>query len=264
MIENPLVSVIIPVYNGEKYVKPCLDMMMGQSYKNLEVILVDDGSVDQSALVADGYPINLIKHEKNRGLSAARNTGIDAAKGKYIHFMDVDDEINEDYYKFLVEAITETGADIACGGMINDKKNYKTWLFEKQQVFTGADQKLAATYVGKWGYVWRYLFNLDFLKSHNLRFEEGRFIEDLMFSLPAVFYAEKVVVVPNATYLYYQRENSIMTTKDLAHRQKRRADHNHAKAYRKQFTQKHGIKIPGLDNGRFAYVLRKIWKTVWK
>lgn len=264
MKEGPLVSVIIPVYNGEQYVKPCLDMMMKQSYKNLEIIVVNDGSADNSAAMTQGYQVKLINHEQNRGLSAARNTGIDAAKGKFIHFMDVDDEINLDYYKTLVEAITETGADIACGGMINEKKSYKTWLFKKREVLFTTDDKLKATFVGKWGYVWRYLFKLDFLKQHNLRFEEGRFIEDLMFSLPAVFYAEKVVVVPGAEYLYYQRENSIMTRKDEAHRKKRREDHHHAKAYRKAFAKQHDIQIPGLDTGRTAYVLRKIVKLIWK
>lgn len=264
MNEQPLVSVIIPVYNGEQYVKPCLDMMMGQTYKNLEVIVVNDGSADQSAAMAEGYPVKLINHEQNRGLSAARNTGIDAANGQFIHFMDVDDEINADYYKLLVDAITETNADIACGGMVNETKSYKTWLFKKRQVFTSTNDKLKATFVGKWGYVWRYLFSLDFLKKHNLRFEEGRFIEDLMFSLPAVFYAEKVVVVPGAEYLYYQRENSIMTRKDAAHRKKRREDHNHVKAYREEFIKKHNLKIPGLHTGRAAYVLRKIWKMIWK
>jgi len=262
--KEPLISVVIPVYNGEQYVKPCLDMMMSQSYKNLEIIVVDDGSTDNSASMAEGYAVTLIRHEKNRGLSAARNTGIDAAKGKFIHFMDVDDAINSNYYKALAEAIVETGSDIACGGMINEKKSYKTWLFKKREVFTATNDKLKATFVGKWGYVWRYLFRLDFLKQHNLRFEEGRFIEDLMFSLPSVFYAEKVVVVPGAEYLYYQRENSIMTKKDEVHRKKRREDHNHAKAYRKTFAQQHNIKIPGLDTGRTAYVLRKIVKLLWK
>lgn len=264
MKETPLVSVIIPVYNGEQYVKQCIELMLNQSYKNLEIIVVDDGSADKSASVAQEFPVKLIRHEKNRGLSAARNTGIDAAQGKYIHFMDVDDEINLGYYEALVDAITETAADVACGGMVNEKKSYKTWLFTKRKVFTSTNEKLEATFVGKWGYVWRYMFSLDFLKSQNLRFEEGRFIEDLMFSLPAVFYAGKVVVVPGAEYLYYQRENSIMTRKDEAHRKKRREDHNHAKAYRKAFANEHNIKIPGLDTGRIAYIFRKLVKMIWK
>lgn len=260
----PLISVIIPVYNGAQYVKSCLDMMINQSYKNLEIIVVDDGSVDDSRLMTQGYPVKLIKHETNRGLSAARNTGIDAAQGEFIHFMDVDDAINSEYYTALVEAISETESDIACGGMINDKKNYKTWTFKKRKTLSATQEKLMATYVGKWGYVWRYLFRLDFLKQYNLRFEEGRFIEDLMFSLPAVYHSDKLVVVPGAEYFYYQRENSIMTRKDEEHRKKRREDHIHAKDFRNAFAKNHNLKIPGLDTGRAAYVLRKIIKSIWK
>lgn len=264
MNEAPLVSVIIPVYNGAQYVKPCLEMMMSQSYKNLEIIVVNDGSEDNSAAMTAGYPVKLINHKKNRGLSAARNTGIDAATGEYVHFMDVDDAINVDYYKALVKAIVETESDIACGGMVNEKKSYKTRIYKKQETFVDTQGKLQATYVGKWGYVWRYLFSLRFLKQYSLRFEEGRFIEDLMFSLPAVYHASKLVVVPGAEYLYYQRENSIMTKKDAAHRKKRREDHNHAKAVRQAFVEKYNIKIPGLDTDRAAYLFRKLVKLIWK
>ncbi len=264
MKEEQLISVIIPIYNGEQYVKPCLEMMMSQSYKNLEIIVIDDGSTDDSASMTKGYPVKLIRHEQNRGLSAARNTGIGAAQGAYIHFMDVDDAINSNYYELMIGAIRETGSDIACGGMVNEKKSYKTRVYKKREVLTTVPDKLEATYVGKWGYVWRYLFRLDFLQQHKLRFEEGRFIEDLMFSLPAVYYANKVVVVPGAEYLYYQRENSIMTNKDPEHRKKRHEDHGHAKTYRAAFANEHNIKIPGLDTGRAAYVLRKIVKLIWK
>ena len=186
MTKEPLVSVIIPVYNGEKYVSSCLDNMMAQTYRKMEIIVVDDGSNDHSAEIARQYPVKLISHEKNRGLSSARNTGIDAAQGEYIHFMDVDDSINNDYYREMVEAITAMEADIACGGMVNEKHSYKTQRFKKRKVYVSPRDKMRVTYVGKWGYVWRYLFRIDFLRRYNLRFEEGRFIEDLIFSLLAV------------------------------------------------------------------------------
>lgn len=258
MTTEPLISVIIPVYNGEIYVKPCLENILSQSYKNLEVIVVDDGSSDTSTEIAKNYPVTLIKHRNNRGLSAARNTGIDTANGEYIHFMDVDDTINEEYYEKMVMAITKTGADIACGGMINDTKRYKTRIYQKLEVLTSIQDKLEATYVGKWGYVWRYLFRLDFLKKEGLRFEEGRFMEDLIFSLPAVFHSKKLVVVPGAEYTYFHRENSIMTKKDSEHRKKRHQDWQHARAFRRDFAKKHNIKIPGIDIGRIKYIIKKI------
>lgn len=255
--EEPLISVVIPVYNGEQYVKPCLDMMMSQSHKNLEIIVVDDGSVDASAEMTEGYAVTLIRHEKNRGLSAARNTGIDFAKGEFIHFMDVDDEINSDYYKFLVEAIMETGADVACSGMVNIARPQKAQSFKKQIVYTSAYDRLEATYVGKIGYVWRYLFSVDFLKGKNLRFQEGRLMEDLMFSLPALYFANSLVVVPGAEYIYCHQPNSIMTTKDPEQSKKRRVDRQHAKDLMRKFAKDHQIEIPGVTTGRLRYIIKK-------
>lgn len=257
MKEEALVSVIIPVYNGEKYVKACISMMLNQSYKNLEIIVVDDGSADNSASIAQEFPIKLIRHEQNQGLSAARNTGIDAAQGKYIHFMDVDDEINLDYYKALVEAITETGADVACSGMVNVARPQKAQRFKKRLVYTSAYDRLEATYVGKIGYVWRYLFNLDFLKANNLRFQEGRLMEDLMFSLPALYFANSLVVVPGAEYIYCHQPNSIMTTKDPEHAKKRRVDRQHAKDMMRKFAKDHQVEIPGVTTGKLRYIIKK-------
>ena len=261
-MKEPIVSVIIPVYNGERYVESCIQNIISQTYKNLEIIVVDDGSIDRSAALAMKYPVNLIRHEKNQGLSAARNTGIDMAKGEYIHFMDVDDAINSDYYSEMVAAITETEADMACGGMIHEKRKGKTQLFRKKKIYTTPKDKLKITYVAKWGYVWRYLFRLDFLKQHDFRFEEGRLIEDMIFSLSTVYYAKKLVVVPNTQYMYYDRENSIMNNRNEEHRKKKRRDWEHAKNFREEFAQRNNIKLPGVDYGKMAYIIRKMGATI--
>lgn len=258
--DNPLISVIIPVYNGEKYIRLCLEDMQSQSYENLEIIVVNDGSTDRSAELIAQYPVKVIHLPENRGLSAARNSGMDAATGTYVHFMDVDDSINPDFYREMAAAVSETDADIACSGMINEIKPHRTMLFEKQRVLTTVQEKLKATNVGKWGYVWRYLFRADFLKQHGLRFEEGRLIEDLPFSLPAVFFAKSVVVVPGAVYTYRLQENSIMTKKDKAHRQRRRRDIQYVKSFRQKFARQHRIRIPGVPTGRISYLYVK-WLT---
>lgn len=258
MKSKTLVSVVIPVYNGEKYLVGCIKNILSQSYKNLEVIVVDDGSADRSAEIARLFPVILIQHEVNRGLSAARNSGIDHAKGEFIHFMDVDDAINPDYYQEMVEAIMETGADVALGGMVNERTSSKTQIFKKREVYTDIQDKLTKSYVGKWGYVWRYLFCLDYIRQFEFRFEEGRFIEDLLFSLPAIYHANKLVVVPDAIYFYYDRENSIMNCKDKAHVQKKRQDWLYVKDFREEFSLKNNIKIPGVNSGKVAYVIRKI------
>ncbi len=136
------ISVIIPVYNGEKYVAECLDGMMRQTHKDLELIVVNDGSTDCSLEIAKQYPgVRIISFEENRGLSAARNAGIDAATGAYIHFMDVDDMINEEFYERLTESAEATGSDIACCGMIHEPKPHRTTLFDEQRVLTEPREK---------------------------------------------------------------------------------------------------------------------------
>lgn len=260
MINTPLISVIVPVYNGEIYIKGCIENMLNQSYENLEIIIINDGSTDNSATIAETFPVKVISFPENRGLSVARNTGIDYAKGEYIHFMDVDDAINLDFYREMADAVTETDADIACCGMINELKPHRTILFPEKKVLHSIQEKLKATNVGKWGFAVRYLFRLSFLNSHNLRFEAGRFVEDLPFSLSAVFFSDKLVIVPNAIYTYIRRENSIMTRKDKAHRKKKHQDLRHAREFRDDFARKHKFKIPGIPTGKFSLFFVK-WFT---
>jgi glycosyltransferase involved in cell wall biosynthesis len=226
----------------------------------LEIIVVNDGSTDKSGEIAQQYPVKTVSFETNRGLAAARNAGMAHASGKYLHFMDVDDEINAVFYEKMLAAIQETGADMACSGIINEPKPHRTMLYSEQTVVSGIDEKLQITRVGKWGFSVRYLFRVDFLKKHHLRFEEGRLIEDLPFSLPAVFFAEKLVVVPGAIYKYILRENSIMTKKDKNHRKKRHEDRRHAMEFRHHFARQHRFKIPGVPTHRFSLFFVK-WFT---
>jgi glycosyltransferase involved in cell wall biosynthesis len=260
MEKKTLISVIIPVYNGEKYIAQCLNNILSQTWKNLDIIVVNDGSMDKSGEIAGKYPVKIIRFETNRGPAAARNAGIDAASGKYLHFMDVDDEINPVFYEKMLAAAEETDADIACSSIVNEPKPHRTMLYSEKKVFFETADKLKITNVGKWGFSVRYLFKVEFLKKHRLRFEEGRLIEDLPFSLPAVYFAEKLVIVPDAIYRYILRENSIMTQKEKKHRQKRHVDRRHAMEFRHRFARQHRFQIPGIPTGRFSLFFVK-WFT---
>ena len=241
------VSVVIPVYNGEKYIAECLDNMMRQTYKNLEIIVVDDGSTDGTPEIARRRPgIRVISFEKNRGPSAARNAGIDAATGEYIHFMDVDDAINDRFYELMAAAVENSGADMACCEMINERKPHRNSMLPRPGVLTSVEDKLRVTNVGRWGYAVRYLFRTGFLRERALRFEEGRIIEDMPFSLQAVYFANRIVLVPGAVYTYIFRPNSQMSTYTREHRRRRHRDHRHAKEVRHNFARKHRFTIPGV------------------
>lgn len=257
MKTEDLISVVVPIFNGERHVKTCLENLLSQSYKNLEIIVIDDGSADDSAKLAKDYPVKVVSLEKNKGLSFARNTGMDLATGKYIHFMDVDDTINTDYYQLLHSSITKTGVEIACSEIKNEARPQKSQRFKAVKVYTKIHDKLEVTYAGKMAFVWRYLFNLDFLQRHSMRFQEGRLIEDIMFTIPAIYYAQKLVVVPKAEYFYRHHENSIMTSKDPVHRKKKHQDWQHATQAMLTFAKKHHFKIPGVNTGKFRYIVKK-------
>lgn len=258
---NPLISVIIPVYNRENHIKKCLETITNQSYKNLEIIVVNDGSTDSSMSIAKQYIdlIKIIDHPKNQGLSAARNTGIDNATGEYIHFMDDDDEVNLEFYEKLLKASVETDADMACCSFINQQLLSKSQIITKKKVYTSIKGKYTATYVGKNGYCWRYLFKTSFLRKNNLRFEVGRLIEDLPFSFAAVFYANKIVTVPNTEYIYVYTPNSIINSIDEEKIKKLKKDYKHSKDFIFNFAKKNGnFKIPGVNTGKVQYFLKKV------
>ncbi len=253
------ISVIIPVYNGEKYVAACLANMMRQTHRELEIIVVNDGSTDDSLEIAKGYPVRIICFEENRGLAAALNAGMDAATGEYLHFMDVDDAINDEFYERLAAAAVETDADAACAGMVNEPKPHRTTIYTEQRVLTSLDEKMRVTNVGRWAYKVRYLFRVAYLRKHEIRFEEGRLIEDMPFSLQAIYYANKVVLVPGAVYTYILREGSIMQTGSRAHRRRRHRDHRHAKEFRHNFARSNKFKIPGIP----TWGLPALWYVKW-
>ena len=132
---NNLISVIIPVYNVEQYLSKCLDSVVNQTYKNLEVILVDDGSTDNSGKICDEFALKdnriIVIHKSNGGLSSARNEGLKFAKGQYVGFVDSDDYIEIGMYEKLLEVSLKYGSDVVCSNyyrVTNNKIYYKKLL----------------------------------------------------------------------------------------------------------------------------------------
>lgn len=129
---NPLISIIVPTYNVEKYIRTCIESILAQTYRNVEVIIVNDGSTDQSLavisdLICSHHNVKVI-NQKNQGLSVARNTGIDVATGKYITFVDADDKIMPGFVSSLYQIADKTGADIVRGSFRDFNGNIpKDW-----------------------------------------------------------------------------------------------------------------------------------------
>ena len=122
MKNSPLVTVIVPIFNAELYLGKCIESILGQTYKKLEIVLIDDGSKDQSLLVCKKYAKNepriIVIHQKNRGVSAARNTGIRTSNGKYTIFVDADDELSNGYIETLVRRAHQSKKNELCGAAI--------------------------------------------------------------------------------------------------------------------------------------------------
>lgn len=213
-----LISVIVPVYNVEKYLKKCVDSIVNQTYKNLEIILVDDGATDNSGKICDELVEldNRIKvyHKKNGGLSDARNYGVERAAGDYIGFVDSDDYIDAEMYEKLYEAIKKENVDVA-------ECNLKIVYPEKIDLFT--DQKYYQI-CNKQEYLEEYLkiekifgsacvrlTKADIAKK--LKFPVGKLYEDTYYAYDLIGIVDKYVIVDNPYYNYLMRENSITNAK---------------------------------------------------
>lgn len=212
------ISVIIPVYNVEKYLRRCVDSVLTQTYENLEVILVDDGSPDGCPQICDEYAnkdsrIRVI-HKKNGGLSSARNAALDRGlTGDYVTFVDSDDWIAKDYYKHGIELIEKTGADVlqVDYAIASDEKVSKEDpSVEKVEVLEGKDilqyYLTTTTTTGSYS-VWRCLFSLNLIG--NIRFRDGKINEDIDWKYKVLKRTKKFAVTNRVMCFYYQSGDSI-------------------------------------------------------
>lgn len=218
--KNQLVSVIVPVYNIENYVSKCVDSIIGQSYKEVEIILVDDGSTDSSPMICDEYSElynNIFTiHKKNGGLSDARNTGVKIAKGKYISFVDGDDYIDKDYLLNLVISIESHHADIAVGIIYRDYKSKIELLdsnhFQKEIVF---ERSQALRFLASEGKIttcaWDKLYRKELVPW--LCFPKGKLFEDKYIMHLVFSNCKRITMSPNARYYYVTRTGSITNSK---------------------------------------------------
>lgn len=216
-MKKPIISVIVPIYNVEPYLQRCVDSILRQTYKNLEVILVDDGSPDSCPYICDEYAERdkrvTVIHKKNGGLSSARNAALDRSlTGDYVTFVDSDDWIAPDTYEYCVGLIEKTGAEVVqfdytyTTGHKDKKKN----PIEKIIVLDGKDilQHYLTTTTKTGSYsVCRCLFSKHLIG--NTRFREGKINEDIDWKYKVLQRSKKLVDSNQVKYFYYQSGNSI-------------------------------------------------------
>lgn len=219
----PSISIIVPVYNVEAYLSQCLDSLRSQSFSDIEIICVNDGSLDRSQDILDLFVeldqrIKIVRKE-NGGLSSARNVGIDVAQGKYIMFVDSDDTVVKDACKEVFQAFESNAADIVTFGAHCYPEFFgNDWLTEclspEDKIYDTFDIDVLLKESAQ-PYVWRTAFSLDFVNRTSLRFREDiLFGEDAIFHFMAYPRAAKTVLVSSKLYNYrVSREDSLMMTR---------------------------------------------------
>lgn len=216
-----MVSVIIPVYKVEKYLNKCIDSVLAQTYRDFELILVDDGSPDNCPKICDEYALkdNRIKviHKENGGLSSARNAGIKVASGNYISFIDSDDTVRENFLERLVNGIENNDADLSATKLkkvfedsnLNANQNFSN----ETEIVTDKRFDYALTEEKYAGFVTAMLFKRQIIANNNLLFDEEIFHgEDLPFTLEYLTHCKRVCFIDVGLYLYLIRGNSITTS----------------------------------------------------
>ncbi|MGI6180371.1 glycosyltransferase family 2 protein [Butyricicoccus intestinisimiae] len=214
------ISIIIPVYNVESYLDECIQSVIKQSYTNLEILLIDDGSTDKSGEICDSYKIQddriKVIHKKNGGLSDARNVGIEAASGSYIGFVDSDDYIDKDMYEVLYRNIIQYNADISMckARLVDNQKIIKDTFHEDTvQVFDTKKDILQAIYLGHGASI---AVPLKLYKKEiffHIRFPVAKTYEDAFVSWPIIKNAKRMVLQEISKYNYRQRAGSITHAK---------------------------------------------------
>ena len=253
------ISVIVPVYNVEKYLIRALNSIRFQTYRNLEIICVLDCPTDDSAgiaarIAAEDARIKLVAHPENRGLPAARHSGVEQATGTYIHFMDSDDWLSPDFYEILVHAAEEANADVAACSVLYEKKPVKSIWFRKREILVDTDDKLEKTEVTMRGWAWRYLIRREFWNQRRLSFPDLVPMEDTPAMIEMIYYANKVALCPGALYYYKNREGSILNKKHDPAREKQSSENRRkARGVINDFMNTNNVKRPS----RLRYYVKK-------
>lgn len=210
-------SVIMPVYNVEKYLPKCLDSLTGQTLKEIEIICINDGSSDSSSEILNRYAARdnriTVINQENQGQGNARNCGINLAKGEYIAFVDSDDWLENNAFEILYEKAKKFDADIVefnyneifeCSGQIK-KHNYSIKLPENKVY----NHKITKKYLfGTISVSWNKIYKRDFINEYNIRFGSGRRAQDGVFAIKAKVYAQKIIFENKPLYNYNIRQGS--------------------------------------------------------
>lgn len=218
---EPCVSIIVPIYNAENYIRRCIDSILNQEFTDFELILADDGSKDASGAICDEYakkdPRIHVIHKKNTGVSDTRNLAIAQAKGTYLQFLDSDDWITPDATKLLVRAASEQNCDMVIadfyrvvGDRVSHKGDIQTDTVMNREEFAAFMMENPADYY--YGVLWNKLYRTELIKKYHLRMDTNiSWCEDFLFNLEYLLHAESFYALQTPIYYYVKRKGSLAT-----------------------------------------------------
>lgn len=218
-IALPEVSIIIPVFNSEKYLGRCIDNILAQTFTNFECILINDGSTDSSSIICEKYRQSnnriIVIHQENSGVSISRNRGLDVARGKYICFVDSDDYVEKNMLENLVVEINNSDTDVICCGY--NEVNRTNIIANKDFIFHDRSTIELIHYLEMkqaFGVIWNKLYKKNIIDIHNIRFSTFlKFGEDMVFSLQYFSHVKTAFITVNCFY-YYMHDNPNALTKE--------------------------------------------------
>jgi len=220
-MHTPLVSIIVPIYKVEPYLRRCLDSIINQTYTNLEIILVDDGSPDGCPQICDEYAAKdkriVVIHKENGGLSDARNAGLDICKGEYISFVDSDDWVDVEYIEELIKPNSKNQYDIVIADyqQSNEPIDSHHILLQASSINDKQNIISAFCHLQYPPCAWAKLYRAKFIKENKLKFYKGILYEDQLWSCHLAILAKRIFILSNKIYYYTIRDNSIMQSHNI-------------------------------------------------
>ena len=263
MDKTPTISIIVPVYNVEKYLRQCIDSILAQTYTDFELLLIDDGSPDNSGNICDEYAQKdtriRVFHKPNGGVSTARNLGIDNARGEYISFIDADDYVEPNFLEEMLNAMNRYNADLVCCGLWENEKsndiNKRIRSTDRDKIYD-MERGLIELIVpdAYFGWCFNKFYKRSIVKNADIKFPEGiRYSEDWVFIINYIIHSSKIVYISKVLYHYMLNEtsaiNKISTNKGF--------DYNYLdrlKADEISYTMVKSLKDKSVMNVFYAYM----------
>lgn len=270
-----LLTVIVPCYNGGKFIERCVNSIRNQTYKNIEIIIIDDGSIDNSFSLCKNLALNderiRVVHQNNQGSSLARKKGIDLSTGNYITFVDTDDWIHPRMYEFMIKGIINEDAEIAQCGVCNAyfksnqqielKNRYYSKINDKYQKYNRIESTLKILDDKEWhSYMWNKIYKRELF--HDVQFPIGRFLDDDLSIMHQIFHKVNTTIYFQSEFYYYLQGSVTQERNDKSYA-KKIMDRCEARWERYLFTKEHQEYSPMLNKMHNIFISVSIAGLRW-